>query len=89
MSSAAVRSVSASPPSKRCGKAICEYTVRAAEKLRQEKQMAKRICIFMRTNRFNQAEPQYMPSVSAELPFPANDTRDFVEAAMRLLRASW
>ncbi len=69
--------------------AICEYTVRAAEKLRQEKQMAKRISIFMRTNRFNQAEPQYMPSIGAELPLPTDDSRDFVEAAMRLLRASW
>lgn len=69
--------------------AICEYTVRAAEKLRQEKQMAKRISLFMRTNRFNQAEPQHMPSVGAELPIPTDDTRDFVEVAMRLLRTSW
>lgn len=69
--------------------AICEYTVRAAEKLRQEQQLAKRITLFMRTNRFNAAEAQYMPSVGAELVLPSDDTRDFVEAAVRLLRSSW
>lgn len=69
--------------------AVCEYTVRAAEKLREEGQTAKRINLFMRTNRHNPAEPQYMPSLGAELPLPTDDTRDLVAAAMRLLRSSW
>lgn len=69
--------------------AICEYTSRAAEKLRVEKQMAKRISIFMRTNRFNSSEPQYMPSLGADLPVPTDDTRTLIEAAIRLLRHSW
>ncbi|SIQ23306.1 translesion error-prone DNA polymerase V subunit UmuC [Marinobacterium stanieri] len=69
--------------------AVCEYTVRAAEKLREEGQTAKRINLFMRTNRHNPAEPQYMPSLGAELPVPTDDTRDLVAAAIRLLRSSW
>ncbi|WP_010323161.1 translesion error-prone DNA polymerase V subunit UmuC [Marinobacterium stanieri] len=69
--------------------AVCEYTVRAAEKLREEGQTAKRINLFMRTNRHNPAEPQYMPSLGAELPLPTDDTRDLVAAAIRLLRSSW
>ncbi|GAA0685328.1 translesion error-prone DNA polymerase V subunit UmuC [Marinobacterium maritimum] len=69
--------------------AICEYTSRAAEKLRQEKRIAKRLSIFLRTNRFNASEPQYMPSPGAELPIPTDDTRELVAAAARLLRTCW
>lgn len=69
--------------------AICEYTARAAEKLRAEKQMAKYISIFMRTNRFNPSEPQYMPSPGAELLIPTDDTRTLIDVAIRLLKSSW
>lgn len=69
--------------------AVCEYAVRAAEKLREENRMAKRVNLFMRTNRHNPAEPQYMPSLGAELPIPTDDTRDIVAAVIRLLRACW
>ncbi len=69
--------------------AICEYTVRAAEKLRQEQRIARRLSIFLRTNRFNAFEPQYMPAPSAELPVPTDDTRALVATAMRLLRTCW
>jgi DNA polymerase V len=69
--------------------AICQYTSRAAEKLRGEKRCAKMITLFLRTNRFNPDEPQYTPSLTAELPLPTNDTRDLVETAMRLLKTCW
>ncbi len=69
--------------------AICEYTVRAAEKLRQEQRIARRVSIFLRTNRFNASEPQYMPSPGAELPIPTDDTRELVATTMRLLQACW
>jgi DNA polymerase V len=69
--------------------AICQYTSRAAEKLRDEDRSAKMITLFMRTNGFNLAEPQYKPSLSAELSLPTDDTRDLVEAAMRLLKSAW
>jgi DNA polymerase V len=69
--------------------AICQYTSRAAEKLRGEDRTAKNITLFMRTNRFNTEEPQYIPSLSAELAVPTDDTRDLVETAMRLLKGVW
>lgn len=69
--------------------AICEYTVRAAEKLRHEERLARRVSIFLKTNRFNPSEPQYMPAPGAELPVPTDDTRTLVETTSRLLRACW
>lgn len=69
--------------------AICSYTSRAAEKLRQERRTARRMSIFLRTNRFNTAEPQYMPAPGAELPIPTDDTRELVATAIKLLRACW
>nr|WP_200826898.1 translesion error-prone DNA polymerase V subunit UmuC [Marinobacterium lutimaris] len=69
--------------------AICQYTSRAAEKLRGEDRSAKVLTLFMRTNRFNPDEPQYTPSLSTELSIPTADTRDLVVAAMRLLQAAW
>src|SRR5690554_2745934 len=47
--------------------AVSEYAARAAEKLRIEGRTAKRVSLFMRTNRFNSHEPQYTPCLSAEL----------------------
>lgn len=69
--------------------AICQYTSRAAEKLRGEDRSSKVLTLFMRTNRFNPGEPQYTPSLSTELATPTADTRDLVVAAMKLLQAAW
>lgn len=69
--------------------AVCQYTSRAAEKLRGEGCTAQMLTLFMRTNRFNPSEPQYTPSLSTKLPIPSDDTRDLVAAAMCLLDASW
>lgn len=69
--------------------AVSEYTARAAEKLRQEQRCAKTLTLFMRTNRFNPTEPQYTPSLTMELHWPTDDTRDLLAAAMRLLKCAW
>jgi len=69
--------------------AICLYTSRAAEKLREEQRCARSVTLFMRTNRFNPDEPQHMPSLTAELPEPTDDTRELVAVAMRLLKSCW
>jgi len=69
--------------------AVSEYAARAAEKLRIEGRTAKRVSLFMRTNRFNSHEPQYTPCLSAELPIPSDDSRNIVAMAVRLLRAGW
>jgi DNA polymerase V len=70
--------------------AICDYAVRAAEKLRQEKQYAKSLTVFLRTNpNACGREPYYANSATASLPFPTDDTRDVIEMAQQLLIHLW
>lgn len=69
--------------------AISGYTVRAGEKLRQEKQAAAVLTVFIRTSPFNRNEPQYANSATTTLPFPTDDTRLLLQAAQRLLKSLW
>lgn len=70
--------------------AICDYAVRAAEKLRLEKQYAKSLTVFLRTNpNACGREPYYANSATASLPFPTDDTRDMIGMAQRLLIHLW
>ncbi|MDX1587843.1 MAG: translesion error-prone DNA polymerase V subunit UmuC [Oleiphilaceae bacterium] len=69
--------------------AISGYTVRAAEKLRGEKQAAAVLTVFIRTSPFNRDEPQYANSATTTLPFPTDDTRLLLQAARRLLKTLW
>ncbi|GAB3483455.1 translesion error-prone DNA polymerase V subunit UmuC [Marinomonas epiphytica] len=66
------------------GEAIAEYVSRAAEKLREEKQLAKVIQVFIRTGGFNPNEPAYNKALSIELTYPTNDTRTLLAAANSL-----
>lgn len=68
---------------------VCQYTTRAAEKLRGERQWAKRVLVFMRTSGFAQQEPYYSNSASTHLCYPSDDTRDLIHAAMSLVDAIW
>ena len=69
--------------------AICQHSVRAAEKLRKEKRYAKVINVFIRTSPFNAQQPQYSNSISGELSVPSDDSRDLINLAMRLLEYLW
>lgn len=69
--------------------AISGYTVRAGEKLRQEKQAASVLTVFIRTSPFNRNEPQYANSATTTLPFPTDDTRLLLRAAQGLLKRLW
>lgn len=69
--------------------AITEFTARAAEKLRSEGQVAKRLSVFIRTNAFNSREPQYSNLASITLATPSSDTRALVAGAMRVLEGIW
>jgi len=68
--------------------AVCSYTARACEKLRQEQQTARVVSVFISTSPFA-SDPYYSNSASTELAVPSDDTRDFLEAADRLLKAIW
>ena len=69
--------------------AICQHSVRAAEKLRREKRRAKIITVFIRTSPFNASQAQYANSISGELARPSDDSRDLVQQAMQLLDRIW
>lgn len=69
--------------------AITAFMSKAAEKLRQEQQVAKRLSVFIRTSPFGALEPQYSNQASIALVTPTSDTRDLVASAMRLLDGIW
>lgn len=69
--------------------AIAQYTARACEKLRQEKQQAKVLTVFIQTSRFKSGLQAYSNSATGELVLPSDDTRDLNELAMQLLKHIW
>ena len=59
---------------------VSNFAVRAAEKLRHEKQKYSQVSIFIRTSPFNKNQPQYSGIKTIELFTPTNDTRDILKA---------
>ncbi|WP_240224619.1 translesion error-prone DNA polymerase V subunit UmuC [Rheinheimera hassiensis] len=69
--------------------ALAEHVSRACKKLRQEKQKARVISIFITTGHFSNDPVKYSQNRSAELTYPSDDTRDFLHLASLLLDAIW
>lgn len=67
--------------------AIREYAVRAAEKLRQDQQVASHMAVSIRTNPNAQFEPRYRNTASMQLPAPTSDSRVLIKQAVLLLNA--
>lgn len=68
--------------------AVCDYAERAAEKLRQEKQLCSIVSTFIQTSYYAQGE-QYHNHHSERLEYPSADTRDIINAAVHALRKIW
>ena len=51
-------------------------------KLRAQQSMCKRVRISIRTGMFNPDEPKFAKGVVCELPYPTNDTRYIIRAAI-------
>ncbi len=68
--------------------AIAAYATRVAEKLREQRQEAETISVFMHTNRFNN-DPWYGNSKKFKLPAPSSDTLLLVRAALDAARHIW
>jgi DNA polymerase V len=64
---------------------VSNFAVRAAEKLRNEKQKCSQVSVFVRTSSFNQNKPQHSGFKTIELLNPTNDTRDILLAAKKAL----
>lgn len=69
--------------------AVCAYTVRAAEKLREQRQVASQVTVFIRTGAYNANERHYSNSAQRCLDFPGNDTMALVGAATSALQSVW
>ncbi len=61
---------------------ITEYSIRAAEKVRQQNSRAQGIYVFLRTNRFKK-EKQYNTGIMIGLNFPCSDTSVIIKLALR------
>ena len=63
---------------------VNDYVVRAAEKLRSEKQKSSRISVFIRTSPFD-ANESYRAIKSYSFTYPTDDSRDFLYAVRKIL----
>ncbi|QXH55129.1 translesion error-prone DNA polymerase V subunit UmuC [Pseudomonas maumuensis] len=61
--------------------AVATYTARAAEKLRAQGSVCKRMRVSIRTGMFNPDEAKYAKGAMVELPYPTNDTLLLTRAA--------
>jgi len=61
--------------------AVATYTQRAAEKLRFQNSLCKKIRVSIRTGMFNPEEAKYANGALVELPYPTNDVRLMTKAA--------
>ena len=62
---------------------VSNFAVRAAEKLRNEKQKCSQVSVFVKTSPFNKAKPQHAEIKTIKLFTPTNDTRDILIAAKK------
>ena len=62
---------------------VSNFAVRAAEKLRSEKQKCSQVSVFIKTSPFNKAKPQHAEIKTIKLFTPTNDTRDILIAAKK------
>jgi len=61
--------------------AVSTYVQRAAEKLRAQNSLCKKIRVSIRTGMFNPEEAKYANGALVELPYPTNDVRLMTKAA--------
>ncbi|GGK02245.1 DNA polymerase V subunit UmuC [Pseudomonas matsuisoli] len=62
--------------------AVASYAARAAEKLRRQSSLCKRVRVGIRTGMFNPNQPRYANGALCELPYPTDDTRVITAAAI-------
>jgi DNA polymerase V len=65
--------------------AVATYMQRAAEKLRAQNSLCKKIRVSIRTGMFNPDEAKYANGAMVELPYPTNDVRLMTKAAVQAL----
>lgn len=66
---------------------VSYFATKAAEKLRQDGSVAASVCVYIRTNPFNEKEPQYQRSMIVPLGQLSDDTMKLVSASLIGLKA--
>jgi DNA polymerase V len=69
--------------------AICEFTARAAAKLRARKQKASSLCVFIRTSPHDKYHYYYSNSSQGSFYEATSDTLDMVALSGKLLERIW
>lgn len=67
--------------------AVATYASRAAEKLRKQGDACQMMQVYIRTGVFNPDEKRYSRTANVPLPYPTNDTRDLIQAALAGVQA--
>lgn len=62
--------------------AVAAYTTRAAEKLRAQRSLCRQLRVSIRTGMFNPDEAKFAKGIVVTLPYPSDDTRLLIRAAM-------
>ncbi|WP_043527390.1 Y-family DNA polymerase [Litchfieldella xinjiangensis] len=65
--------------------AIRQHAQRGAEKLREQRSLARAVLVFLKTNKHRPDLPQYFPSAIVELERPSDDSRLIIQAAQQAL----
>ena len=63
--------------------AVASYASRAAEKLRAQRSLCRKLRVSLRTAMFNPGEAKYAGGVVIDLPYPTDDTRMLAKAAVQ------
>lgn len=66
---------------------VAYFATRAAEKLRHDGSIAASVCVYIRTNPFEEDAPQYQRSMIVPLSQPTDDTTRLARAALAGLKA--
>ena len=66
---------------------VSYFATKAAEKLRHDGSVAASVCVYIRTNPFNEKESQYQRSMIVPLGQPSDDTTKLVKASLIGLKA--
>jgi len=69
--------------------AVCNFAVRAAEKLRAERQYCRQIAVFIRTSPHADDEVFYGNQALGRLAIPTHDSRDIIRVATDALDRIW
>ncbi len=65
---------------------VSYYATTAAEKLRHDESVASSVCVFILTDRFKLADPQYEKSIVVPLHQPSDNTTKIISAALAGLK---